>query len=70
MPKKKKTKKVKKSKKSKKLKYLNKTKSSLKVVEKKNTIPGPDEKPEIKKIKKHIHYISYLNHYILLPHDY
>ena len=51
MPKKKKTKKTKKlknSKKAKKTKLLNKTKS----VEKKSTIPGADEKPEIKKIKK------------------
>ena len=49
MPKKKKTKKVKKSKK---LKKINKNKTLLKSVEKKRTIPGPDEKPEIKKIKK------------------
>ena len=51
MPKKKKTKKIKKlknSKKAKKTKLLSKTKS----VEKKSTIPGADEKPEIKKIKK------------------
>jgi CarD family transcriptional regulator len=49
MPKKKKNKKVKKLKK---LKKLNKNKTLLKSVEKKSTIPGPDEKPEIKKIKK------------------
>ena len=52
MPKKKKVKKIKKVKKVKKLKLLNKVKPSLKTVDKKNTIPGPDEKPEIKKIKK------------------
>jgi CarD family transcriptional regulator len=49
MPKKKK---VKKSKKLKKTKIKNKIKSQPKNVDKKNTIPGPDEKPEIKKIKK------------------
>ena len=49
MPKKKKVKKVKKAKK---LKLLNKVKSPLKSSDKKSTIPGPDEKPEIKKIKK------------------
>ena len=48
MPKKKK---VKKSKKIKKVKLQNKAKSNLKIVDKKS-IPGPDEKPEIKKIKK------------------
>ena len=52
MPKKKKTKKVKKLKTVKKIKVLNKAKSSLKAQDKKNSIPGPDEKPEIKKIKK------------------
>ena len=52
MPKKKKVKKVKKVKKTKKLKLLNKVKSPLKSSDKKSTIPGPDEKPEIKKIKK------------------
>ena len=54
MPKKKrakKVKKVKKTKKAKKAKLLDKTKS-LRNVEKKSSIPGPDEKPEIKKIKK------------------
>ena len=51
MPKKKKVKKSKKIKKVKKVKLQNKTKSNLKAVDKK-TIPGPDEKPEIKKIKK------------------
>ena len=48
MPKKKKVKKVKKVKKIKKLK----TKSFSKTVEKKTIVPGQDEKPEIKKIKK------------------
>ena len=55
MPKKKKvkkTKKIKKLKTSKKLKILKKVKTSIKLTEKKNTTPGPDEKPEIKKIKK------------------
>ena len=55
MPKKKKAKKVKKVKKvkkAKKLKLLDKVKSPLKSSDKKSTIPGPDEKPEIKKIKK------------------
>ncbi len=51
MPKKKKVKKVKKPKKIKKLKNL-KVKSPLKPQEKKSSIPGQDEKPEIKKIKK------------------
>ena len=51
MPKKKKVKKVKKPKKIKKLKNL-KVKSPLKPLEKKSSIPGQDEKPEIKKIKK------------------
>ena len=48
MPKKKKVKKVKKLKKN---NLLKKTKS-VKGFEKKSNIPGPDEKPEIKKIKK------------------
>ena len=48
MPKKKKTKKTKKVKKTKNLK----TKTALKAVEKKSTIPGQEEKPEIKKVKK------------------
>jgi len=52
MPKKKKVKKVKKVKKAKKVKLLNKVKSPLKTSDRKSTIPGPDEKPEIKKIKK------------------
>ena len=52
MPKKKKIKKAKKSKIVKKIKVLNKAKSSLKAQDKKNITPGPDEKPEIKKIKK------------------
>jgi len=51
MPKKKKVKKVKKLKKIKKNNLLKKTKS-VKAFEKKSNIPGPDEKPEIKKIKK------------------
>ena len=49
MPKKKKTKKVKKFKKA---KILNKIKASSKPLDKKSSIPGSDEKPEIKKIKK------------------
>ena len=48
MPKKKKTKKTKKVKKTKNLK----TKTVLKSVEKKSTILGQEEKPEIKKVKK------------------
>ena len=44
-------KKVKKEKKTKKAKSLNKIKP-LKSIDKKSTVPGPDEKPEIKKIKK------------------
>ena len=51
MPKKKKSKKIKKTKNLKKTK-LSKIKTSAKTVEKKNNIPGNDEKPEIKKIKK------------------
>ena len=51
MPKKKKVKKVKKLKKIKKIKNL-KVKSPLKPLDKKSSIPGQDEKPEIKKIKK------------------
>ena len=52
MPKKKKAKKLKKTKKVKKINLLNKSKSSIKPVDKKNLVPGSDEKPEIKKIKK------------------
>ncbi len=55
MPKKKKVKKVKKIKKeklTKKSKVKNKLKFTAKALDKKNSIPGPDEKPEIKKIKK------------------
>ena len=52
MPKKKKTKKTKKVKKEKKTKLQNKLKPAAKVADKKNTSSGPDEKPEIKKIKK------------------
>ena len=48
MPKKKKIKKVKKVKKLKKFKL----KISAKITEKKNILPGQDEKPEIKKVKK------------------
>ena len=51
MPKKKKVKKVKKAKKVK-SKISNKIKTPLKSSDKKNTISGVDEKPEIKKIKK------------------
>ena len=51
MPKKKKVKKVKKAKKTKN-KISNKIKTPLKSSDKKNTISGVDEKPEIKKIKK------------------
>ncbi len=49
MPKKKKAKKVKKTKK---VKTSNKSKPSLKIIEKKSSLPNQDEKPEIKKIKK------------------
>ena len=55
MPKKKNVKKVKKRKKTKfekKLKIKNKSKISEKSLDKKSNIPGSDEKPEIKKIKK------------------
>ena len=55
MPKKKKVKKIKKFKKikiSKKAKAENKFRQSTKGSVKKSNIPGPDEKPEIKKIKK------------------
>ena len=52
MPKKKKVKKAKKVKKVKKNKLLNKSKLKVKTVDKKNTVTGSDEKPEIKKIKK------------------
>ena len=51
MPKKKKAKKAKKAKKIKKAKEK-KIKPLVKITEKKSTIPGQDEKPEIKKIKK------------------
>ena len=49
MPKKKKVKKTKKIKKVKKFKLLNKIKTPLKALDKKSNVPGPDEKPEIKK---------------------
>ena len=49
MPKKKKVKKVKKTKK---VKIVKKLKTSAKLSDKKNNIPGAEEKPEIKKIKK------------------
>ena len=52
MPKKKKVKKLKKIKTTKKAKVLNKLKTQTKSLDKKNNIPGADEKPEIKKIKK------------------
>ena len=52
MPKKKKIKKIKKPKNLKKSKSKIKSKSILKTNEKKTSISGPDEKPEIKKIKK------------------
>ena len=52
MPKKKKTKKIKNLKILKKSKSKVKSKSILKTNEKKTSISGPDEKPEIKKIKK------------------
>ena len=52
MPKKKKVKKAKKAKKAKKLKSIKKLKSPIKLTDKKSNIPGADEKPEIKKIKK------------------
>ncbi len=52
MPKKKKTKKIKNLKILKKSKSKVKSKSILKTNEKKTLISGPDEKPEIKKIKK------------------
>ena len=52
MPKKKKAKKSKSLKKPLAKKVKNKAKPNLKVVDKKNTNLGPDEKPEIKKIKK------------------
>ena len=51
MPKKK-VKKTKKTKKSKKSKIAVKAKTPSKTIDKKSSIPGPDEKPEIKKIKK------------------
>ena len=52
MPKRKKVKKVRKPKKIKKTKFKNLIISSAKLVQNKNSVPGPDEKPEIKKIKK------------------
>ncbi len=52
MPRKKKTKNIKKSKISKKSKSKIKSKATLKTPEKKTSILGSDEKPEIKKIKK------------------
>ena len=52
MPKKKKVKKSKKPKIVKKVKIKKNLKSSIKILDKKSTIPGADEKPEIKKIKK------------------
>ena len=52
MPKKKKVKKTKKGKKAKIQKNTTKAKLPIKAVDKKSSVPGPDEKPEIKKIKK------------------
>mgnify|MGYP006175797475 CR=1 FL=1 len=52
MPKKKKVKKIKKVNKVNKVKDRIKLKSTAKLLDKKNTIPGAEEKPEIKKIKK------------------
>ncbi len=55
MPRRKKTKTAKKTKKvkvSKKTKKLNKTKVANKIPEKKSSLPGQDDKPEIKKVKK------------------
>ena len=52
MPKKKKAKKAKKARVGKKVKAKNKLSSPVKASDKKSSIPGPDEKPEIKKIKK------------------
>ena len=52
MPKKKKTKKIKILKKTKNSKIKTQTKLKLKALDKKTTNLGPDEKPEIKKIKK------------------
>ena len=52
MPKKKKVKKTKKVKKVKPLKLKKKSKPKIEVANKKSTNLGPDEKPEIKKIKK------------------
>ena len=53
MPKRKKIKKVKNVKKVKKVKVKkSKIKVSSKIIEKKNILPGQDEKPEIKKVKK------------------
>ena len=52
MPKKKKAKKIKKLNKLKKNKFQKKIKLAPKIADKKSSTPGPDEKPEIKKIKK------------------
>ena len=52
MAKKKKVKKTKKQKKIKKKVKLKENLKSIKSIEKKNNTPGPDEKPEIKKVKK------------------
>ena len=52
MPKKKKVKKTKKAKKIKKVKLADKAKAQLKPLDKKSSIPGAEDKPEIKKIKK------------------
>jgi len=52
MPKKKKVKKIKKVKVARKAKDQKKLKSAVKLTEKKSNVPGPEEKPIIKKIKK------------------
>ena len=60
MPKKKKIKKIKKPKNLKKSKSKIKSKSILKTNEKKTSISGPDEKPEIKKIKNNLQKKEYI----------
>ena len=52
MPKKKKVKKIKKLKKTNKAKLSGKSKTPIKLTERKSTFQGSDDKPEIKKIKK------------------
>ena len=60
MPKKKKTKKIKTLKILKKSKSKVKSKSILKTNEKKTSISGPDEKPEIKKLKNNLQKKEYI----------